>query len=800
MIELEIDGQKVPALEGDSIIEAADKVGIYIPRFCYHKNLSIAANCRMCLVEVEKSGKPLPACATPITSGMKVFTKSQKAIDAQQGVMEYLLINHPLDCPICDQGGECELQDLSMGYGSGKSSYQFSKRAVYNDNLGPLIATEMTRCIQCTRCVRFGEEVAGMRELGVTFRGENEQITTYVHHMMQSELSGNIIDLCPVGALLAKPSRFELRGWELREHPFISPHDCVGSNLFIHSRFQEFAPERLVMRAVPRENLAINETWLSDRDRFSYQGLYHADRIYKPRIKRGHQWEETDWPTALASAIEGIQKIRDTKGSHGLAALASPNSTVEEFFILQKWLRALGSNNVDHRVRQLDFKDQQTAPLFPHLGMKIAEIENLAAIVLIGSDVRTEQPLLSYRMNKAYQEGAKIFAVNSYNYWFPFSLTNKMISSDILESVLQIARALADDLNLVVDELSEIQPLESARAIAGHLRATEKAGIFLGSQALNHPQASAIRRWVEWITQHSKAKFGSLSDGANSAGAWLAGMVPHRAAGGEKLKQIGADAKSLLTSESCDAYFLLNFEPEFDSAYPAKALKALHKAEWVVCFTTYATPEMEDYADVILPIAPFTENEGTFVNVEGEWQQFSPVSVARGESKSAWQVIRVLASLMQLEGFEYETIHHLREELKGQIDLQNDGQISETLPLPRPEVENKNAILRLAQWPMYRVDGLVRRAEALQATLPQNIASISLNTQTSAKYQFSAGDQIIVKQGESHVTLPLLIDDHLADQMALIPFGLEQTAGFGAAMTVVELELSHEGRKRGVHD
>ncbi len=788
MIEIEINGKKTIVDDGTTIIEAADAMDIYIPRFCYHKKLSIAANCRMCLVEVEKVGKPLPACATPVTPGMKVFTQSKKALDAQRAVMEFLLINHPLDCPICDQGGECELQDLAMGFGRSCSNYDEPKRSVFSDDIGPLIETEMTRCIQCTRCVRFGEEIAGLRELGVIGRGEKEEITTYVQHFLKSELSGNIIDICPVGALTDKPARYNGRGWEYREHPSVSPHDCVGTNTFVHNRWEEYSPQRKVMRAVPRENDAINENWISDRDRYSHFGLYHESRVYRPRMKKGTQWVEVGWETALQAVTSCVKAVVEKEGANQIAALASPNSTVEEFYLLQKLLRSLGSPHIDHRFRQQDFSDQQLAPTFPSTNIPIADIPNLNAILLVGSNVRFEQPILSHRMNQAFLEEAKIMAVNAMDYDYIFNLHQKIIapSQQMVLALAEIAKALAEEAKQNIAELADITPSEHAKEIASTLKKAGKAGIFIGEHALNHPNASEIRAMVQLIAKLSDAKTAVLTEGANVAGAWLAGAIPHRGPAGAELDKKGLDAKALLTTDALSGYFLLNFEPELDCAYSAAALKALNDARFVVCLTPFATAEMEKYADFILPITNYVGTAGTYVNVEGTWQSFSAISLPEEDSKPAWKVLRVLGNLLELNGFDYKTVHEVHHEIKKQVDEMSAKQPGEQV-IPKIKL-HQGELMRLAPWPMYRANSLVRRSAPLQETLASDIASIALNAKTAAALNLQEHRNVTAVQGDSRVTLPLVINDKLADDTVLIPCGLQETAGFGQAEAAVILE------------
>ncbi|HYF97920.1 MAG TPA: NADH-quinone oxidoreductase subunit NuoG [Coxiellaceae bacterium] len=776
MIELEINHQKVSIQEGATVIEAADQIGIYIPRFCYHRKLSIVANCRMCLVEIEGVAKALPACATLVTAGMKVYTASQKALDAQRAVMEFLLINHPLDCPICDQGGECQLQDQSMGYGYADSEYDQTKRAVYSDDLGPLVETEMTRCIHCTRCVRFGIEVAGLPEIGATFRGEDMEIGTYVKHFMHSEVSGNIIDLCPVGALTSKPFDYSARAWEMQEHPSIAPHDCVGSHLFVHTRAQDNLQTRRVMRVVPRAHESVNEVWLSDRDRFSYQALHHEDRVLQPMVKRNGQWKTIDWQAALLEVVDRTRAIINLQGAEQLAALASPNSTLEEFYLLQKLFRALGSNNIDHRLTQ---QDLTATPEFG-LGMSFADMDDLNAVLLVGSNIRQEQPLLSARLFKAYKKGAKLMALNMMDYEFVYPLSEKMrISSKALpKALVEIACALAE-LTQQAIELPKVKVSETARAIAENLRQAPKKAILMGADAINHPQASLIRELLQLIAQLSQASLGALSVGANSLGAWIADMVPYQ----------GSNAREVLDEKPVRAYYLLGIEPEFDSAYPAAALKALKEAGLVVCLSTFKTQAMLDYADFILPTAPFTENAGTLVNAQGDWQSFTAASVPHGEAKPAWKIIRALASLFELDGFDYQKSQDVIAELK--LKAKNQHLKAHQPDLAKLHFSEESELIRFAPTPIYRGDALLRRAQALQKTqfvLEPQLATIQVNTKTAQALGLRDNETVMATQGDSKLHASLTINDRLADHMVLLPLGLAETAGFGAAFAAIHLQ------------
>ncbi len=793
MIEVEIDGKKITVPDGSTIIEAADKAGIYIPRFCYHKKLSVVANCRMCLVEVEKSRKPLPACATPVMAEMKVMTRSPEALKSQRSVMEFLLINHPLDCPICDQGGECELQDLAMGYGKGVSRFCEGKRAVASDDLGSLIETEMTRCIHCTRCVRFGEEIAGLRELGATDRGENMHIGTYVKHFMRSEVSGNIIDLCPVGALTSKPFRYSARAWELQEHASIAAHDCLGSNVYVHTRGQEHSPERIVMRTLPRKNEAVNEIWLSDRDRFSYLGLQHEDRVKEPMVKINNQWQALDWQSALQEMLIRLQDLLKRHGAEKLGALASANASVEELYLLQKWLRSMGSNNIDHRLRQQDFSGQDQAPLMPKLGCTIAELEQQKAVLLIGSNLREEQPLAALRLRKAHLEQADIMAINTLDYSFPFELSEKMLVSSLnfSQALTQVAKALAEQSqqtlgNEVTGILSAVKISDAARGMAKKLT-QKKSHIILGADVLNHPNASEIQRWANLIAKLSGAGCGVLTDSANASGAWLAGAVAHRGPAAGCVEKIGFNAQEML-AQSLPGYIVYGVEPELDCAYAQLALSALKAAELVICFSTFKNQAMLKYADFILPISPVTEMQGTLINIEGKKQTFSPASVPHGQSKPGWKVLRVIGKLMQLPGFEQETIAAVRDELEHQVAAMSDVKANDHMP--GPLAVPTSALQRLNAWPMYRVDALVRRADALQTMIEEAQKSAAVNAKTADALQLQAGEKVVALQGDSQVELALMIDARVADGVVLLPAGLSETAGFGLGMGEITLRRS----------
>jgi len=785
-VTIEINGIPLKVATGSMVIEAADEAGITIPRFCYHKKLSVAANCRMCLVEVEKVAKPLPACATPVSDGMKIFTHSERALEAQKSVMEFLLINHPLDCPICDQGGECDLQDIAMGYGKDVSRFSENKRVVADKNIGPLIATEMTRCIHCTRCVRFGQEIGGIMELGATGRGENMRIGTYMERAVASEMSGNVIDLCPVGALTSKPYRFTGRPWENQQRDSIAPHDCVGSNLEVEVR------RNTVMRVLPKENEAINEVWLSDRDRFSYTGLYHEQRASHALIKQGEQWKQVDWQIALNYAVEGINTVRRRDGDDSLGALVSPSATVEEMYLMQKLLRSLGSHNIDHRLRQLDFRQQELAPRYPSLGTSIAELEQIDAGLLIGSCVRKDQPIIAHRLRKAARNNARIMAVNSVDYDFNFPLAESIVTTPagMLRDLAAVAKAL---LNLsgesapegLAARLENIATHDDHLAIANHLHSAEKAVVLLGTQAMGQYEFSDLRALAELVASLSRASFGYLTDGANSAGGWLAGAVPHRMAGGEALASPGKHAGQML-SEPMSAMLLLDVEAEYDSAYGAQALKALKDTDFVVCMTPFVSETMKDYADVILPITPYSEMSGTYINSEGKWQSYSPAVEPLEEAKPAWKVLRVLGNLFELQGFNYVTSEEVCDELHASVGEPQQDNHSEWRC---PELSSTDGGLqRLGHLPIYAVDSLVRHAGPLQDTSDAILAAAYVSAQTANQLGIAELDYVLVRQDNGQARLPLVIDDAVPAQCVLIPYGVAGSETLTRAYGPIELQ------------
>lgn len=794
MIEIEIDGKQLEVADGSTIIEAADAAGIYIPRFCYHKKLSVAANCRMCLVEVEKAPKPMPACATPVTHGMKVQTKSEKALQAQRDVMEFLLVNHPLDCPICDQGGECELQDVSMGYGNCSSHYDERKRAVPSPDLGPLIETEMTRCIQCTRCVRFGEEIAGQRELGLVNRGEKEAISTYIQTTVSSEVSGNVIDICPVGALTNKPFRYQARAWEMVEHPTLSPHDCLGTNMFVHTRSEIENAERRVMRAVPRDNEAINETWMSDRDRFAVDALYHADRVYKPMVKRKGKWLETSWEAILPEVADKLLQITQADPNKLAVAMGKSCST-EEYYLLQKIIRMLGSNNIDCRLRQQDFSQQATAPEFPSFGMKIAEIETADQVLLVGGHIRHEQPLLALRLVKACnEESMQVSAINACAYDFNFPLSQQLLLPGfaLVSGLAQVAIAAAKEAGKKLSPAAEkiaadLDVSESAVAMAKQLLGAEKGVILLGAEAIQHADAAQFHNWASELARLTGAVVAQTTNGANEAGAWLAGAIPHRSAAMGEVSAVGLDAQRQF-SEALPAYVLFNVDPTTDSINPAVASKALDNAQCVISINTFMSDALKDKVDYILPLAPFTESDGTFVNIEGMMQRFKPTSIPFAESKPGWKILRVLGNFLQLDGFGYETNEEVTDELTAL--MANMPKAPEQTAHFKAVPKAPRRYYRLAHWPMYSNDQFVRRSDALQRAermVNPSIAQVAVNQAVAERLNLKAGDRVQVTQDEQSQQFTLAINPALADHTVLLPLGITETHGFGAGGSAIEL-------------
>lgn len=690
MIEIELDGKKVEVLEGSMVMHAAEKAGTYIPHFCYHKKLSIAANCRMCLVDVEKMPKPMPACATPVTQGMIVRTKSDKAIKAQKSVMEFLLINHPLDCPICDQGGECQLQDLAVGYGGSSSRYEEEKRVVFHKDVGPLISMEeMSRCIHCTRCVRFGQEVAGIMELGMSHRGEHAEIETFIGGTVDSELSGNMIDICPVGALTSKPFRYSARTWELSRRKSVSPHDSTGANLVVQVKNNK------VMRVVPFENEAVNECWIADRDRFSYEALSSDDRLTKPMLKQGGEWKEVDWQTALEYVANGLKQIKAKDGASAIGALVSPHSTLEELYLTSALVHGLGSENVDYRLRNAEFPKVEGVR---YLGTSIASLSQLQRVLVVGSNLRKDHPLFAQRIRQATKRGCAVSVVNDIeNDWaMPVSQTTLAPASDWVQKLADIAVAIAAEMG-VTAPVGGTQT-EAAMAVAKSLLSGERKAVLLGNAAAHHARASSILSLANWIGQQTGASVGYLTEAANTVGAQVAGALPGAS---------GLNAGQMLAG-GVKAVLILNNEPVFDSAAGTAAVQGINKAEMVVTLSPFKT-NME-FSDVLLPIAPFSETPGTFVNAEGLQQSFYAVAKPLGETRPAWKVIRVLANLLGLPGFDFESSQDVLAAVNAKsASVKLDNTTAAVVDLSECTVTPVVASI-------YQLDGLVRRSSSLQLT------------------------------------------------------------------------------------
>ena len=696
---IEVDGEEVEARRGQMVIEVTDKVGAYVPRFCYHEKLSVAANCRMCLVEVEKAPKPLPACATPVGPGMKISTRSRYAQEAQKATMEFLLINHPLDCPICDQGGECELQDLAMGFGRGVSRYTERKRVVKDKDIGPLVSTDMARCIHCTRCVRFGEEITGQPELGTTERGEHMKIGTYIEKSIDHELSANIIDLCPVGALNNKPYRYSARAWEMMQRPTVSAHDCVGSNLSAH------VLRGTVKRVVPRDNDDINETWISDRDRFSYEGVYSSDRLMTPRVRSGDSWDVADWEGALQTVAGKLTKA----SGDAVGFVVSPSATVEEGKLLADLADHLGSSNLDYRLRAGDTSDQGNDPIAPTLGCNISELESSNAVLVVGSNLRREAPILAHRLRKASLTGASISFVNDEPLDYLFEVAGYLHEEGLLAELAGVAVAGGDVPAAAADICAGVEPTDAQRAVAESLKSGEASRVLLGNISLRHPAAAAIRALAASIAAATGSTLGYVTEGANAVGLSLTGILPHRSAAGAERGSAGAGVVDMLDG-GVKVLVIFGAEPGVDM--PAVDTT---KHDYIIGLSPYRSRALEEVCDVLLPIGTFMETSGTFVNCEGRWQSFGGVANPVGEARPGWKVLRVLGNLLEAEGFDYESSEEVLAAARDAIgEPAIDTAYQGTSAIPKP---NGNGVADASiDVPMYDVDAVVRRANALQLT------------------------------------------------------------------------------------
>jgi NADH-quinone oxidoreductase subunit G len=732
----------------------------------------------MCLVEVEKAPKPLPACATPVMKGMKVRTHSELAVGAQNGVMEFLLINHPLDCPICDQGGECQLQDLAVGYGASASRYGEPKRVVADKELGPLISTDMTRCIHCTRCVRFGQEIAGIMELGMIGRGEHAEIITFVGKTVDSELSGNVIDLCPVGALTSKPFRYSARTWELTRRPSVSPHCGLGSNLTVQVK------QNRVMRVLPRENESINECWLSDKDRFAYEGLNSEQRLARPMLKRGGSWEEVEWQVALDFVARELKRIRDQHGAASIGALATPHQTLEELYLLGKLARAVGAGNVDFRLRQTDFRADSQRAGAPWLGMKIADLDALDRLLIVGSTLRKDHPLIAHRLRQATRRQLQLNVINPVDDDLLMAVAGKAIVAPAAmpDLLAQVLRAVAEGKGVAVSD--------ATRSIAASLSSGKNTAILLGNIAQHHPAASQLHGLGLALAEAAGARFGFLGEAANSVGGYLAGCVPTGTPAGKNARR--------MLEDSLKAYLLLGVEAELDTHDPHQAVAAMKTAELVVAMSPYQHRAVE-YAHVLLPIAPFTETAGTFINTEGTAQSFEGVVRPLGEARPAWKVLRVLGNLLGLEGFDHDSAEDVRREalgeggIAGRLDNRLRGFALEPVAAARgPELQ------RIGEVPIYAADAIVRRSRALQRTRDAAPPVAWMNRALFEELGLREGDALRVRQGSGEALVNAAIDDRLPGRCIRLAAARPETAGLGALFGTVTAERVEAQRRVAV--
>mgnify|MGYP001314057750 CR=1 FL=1 len=794
MLKVEINGQQFEAEPGSTIIEVADNAGIYIPRFCYHEKLSVAANCRMCLVEVERAPKPLPACATPVTDGMVVQTLSGIAKQAQKDTMEFLLINHPLDCPICDQGGECPLQDQAMGFGGSSSVFEEVKRSVDNVDLGPLISTEMTRCIHCTRCVRFGEEVAGVMELGAIGRGEDMKISTFLGTSMDSEISGNVIDLCPVGALTSKPYRFTARTWELNGHKGISPHDCLGSNLEI----QEIGG--VVKRVLPRDNEAVNECWLSDRDRYSYESVNSNDRLTMPLVRRGENYQEIEWTEALELVSSELAQIKKNWSGEQIGAIVSPTSSLEEFFLLQKILRALGSSNVDHRLRQQDFRDDVAAPVCPGSETPISKIQELDGVLIVGSNIRKELPLISLRLRRFAQQGGEIAVLNPMSFNHNFKAAQEVIAKPSMIPIIfaSIARKIAmtaGKADLLPGHFVELAARDEfgtdVDAIADSLTGDDAdVLIVLGQIAMNHPEASLLRQIASWLGENCGIRIALLPD-ANGVGGWVAGCVPHRLPGGRPNASPGLNCKNMV-DERLKAYVLYGVEVSSDYADPVALDSALNEAEFVLSFSMFRSA-VPTQADVVFPLAAFTETDAGYINCDGVYQFANSAVKPMGQSRPGWKILRVLGNFLKLDGFDHVTCKEITTELEEVYDLsepisaryKSDLQVVNGVVAQSTVLKQGKQLDRIIDVPVYRVDPTVRRATALQSTKDADTVPLLACAEELEELGFKPGGRLVVDSKAGRVILRAQTDDRVPRGAVYVPTGLSETSVLGSSPVVV---------------
>ena len=769
LVNIEIDGKPLQVPKNSMIIQAADAAGIPIPRFCYHKKLPIAANCRMCMVETEMNGKavpkPQPACATPVMEGMKINTQSMRALSGQRNAMEFLLINHPLDCPVCDQGGECELQDVSLGYGRSVSRFTERKRVVADEDIGPLVATEMTRCIHCTRCVRVLGDVAGTYEFGDMDRGDRHVVGTYIGRPLVSEISGNVIDVCPVGALTNKVFQFKARAWELIARESIGYHDALGSNLWLHTRRGE------VLRTVPRDNEAINECWLSDRDRYSHEGLYATDRATKPLVRKNGELVEVPWDEAIAFVADGLKKSNSDVG-----ALVAPLASSEEGFLLAQILRALGSDSIDHRLRTLDFADGAPVAAFQ---MPVADVEKARVIALIGSNPRHEMPLLGLRIRKAWKAGAKVYAINPLDFEFNFELAGKAVAtpSALVDAALRLAKAAYDAGHLPDGELAQVlsgvSADDAARSLFKALSEASSKVLILGESAAQHPQASVLRAAARFAAKAAGCAYNEIPSGANDVGLARAGAQP-QGQGKNAVAMLAQPPKHLIVYQAGSQ----------DTSSSAAFDAARSNAHFCVYVGSFACSGVKRSAHAVLPIALPPESDGSYVNVDGVVQTIKAGARAPGDARPGWKVLRALGAALGVAGFEFTEFSELRDliapKLAAKSTMSHSGKLAQRATAGA-------GLQRITTVPIYRTDQVLRRAPALQSHPLTGKASVALNPEDALALGLAQDASAKVSGSGVEVTLPVAISRSVPKGAAWIPATWPEARALppmGAALTV----------------
>jgi NADH-quinone oxidoreductase subunit G len=766
MVKIIIDDQELEASSGDMIIEVADDAGIYIPRFCYHKKLSIAANCRMCMVQIANSNKTIPACATPVVDGMQIYTKSKHAINSQRAVMEFLLINHPLDCPICDQGGECELQDLSVGYGKDTSIFNEVKRVVSDHDIGPLITTNMTRCIHCTRCIRFGKEIAGVQDFGLVNRGDKTEVRTYIGAAVKSNLSGNLIDICPVGALNSKPYAYQARSWELKNIASIAPHDCLGANIDIHTR------EKKIFRVVARENDNINETWISDRDRFSYLGVQHSERLKSPCFKRNGRWHKVSWQEAIEFVSKQLKSTIKNYGAEQLAGIISPSSTLEELFLFQNLIRGLGSNNVDHRIHEQDFTDQKYCPIVPTSNLSLDDLEKSDRLLIFAANIDVEQPLLTVKIRNAIRNGAEVYVINPIDHEFNFEVSSKVIiSNSMLPNILSQLIELSLDDQALTNLDSKSGSDSEIKTILQGLSTGSKLSFITGSYLYQHSNASLLRTLIEKFQSLWKAQVMNLIFGANGVGAWLSGCVPHRKEFGKTVNTPGLNVIDSFKS-NLQTYCIYGIEPEVDCLFPGSVLNALNEASSVIVFSPYVTEAMRSYAGAILPISTFAEMSGCFINMFGNKQEINNAISPMYNSKPGQEVLLQLSEILQLPGLQSYELVNVGGKLDTVLDKMEAPNTSNRNFDELTISDNSDELSLLFDWQINAIDPIVRRSYALQEVSKIYDAQVYVSTNEAEKFSLADGDTIILQQGSNKINMLVGINHRLPRNTLYIPLGV----------------------------